>query len=524
MLIKVFLIFIIHSALSFVIPKFGNKIKFSKQLFSTPKEMLDYSLSNIAGLNDPGSETYIANAGLLYLSLNDHEKALEMFEASVALNPQRDSSWFNLAQLLEAGLVKDTCDRDNDILHAYSMAIAATDSRSVASASYNNAFALLLSTGRGEEAAQWADRALQSLPDDHRAWFNAGIIMRETENLEWAVSCFTKAREYASDSGSVALALNNLGDAYSRQGQWTHAVQAFIGATEADPHDAESFYNAALVLRDHLNDYTKAEEYLKKCVAVKPDHSQAAFQLAALTKTEIESVKSLTAPPQYIVELFDHYAEAGYDSHMLNELQYRGHELVVQGALTARADLVDDDMVLVDLGCGTGLVGEALRARGVLGKLIGCDLSSLMIQTASKRLYERKKMGGINKVTSKVYERVDAADCEIFLRNLKKGSIDAILAGDVLCYYGDLTNIFNAVYEALGIGGLFSFTVELKDEEEIGKKDGFALQMSARFAHVNKAIVTASEKAGFIIWSRQDVQLRLQGGTPVRGGLYVVKK
>jgi len=70
-----------------------------------------------------------------------------------------------------------------------------------------------------------------------------------------------------------------------------------------------------------------------------------------------------------------------------------------------------------------------------------------------------------------VYEHVEVSDCEAFVRSLARGSITAALAGDVLCYYGDLGPLLGAVSDALVPGGLFAFTVEAFTSSEEDKEE-----------------------------------------------------
>ena len=93
----------------------------------------------------------------------------------------------------------------------------------------------------------------------------------------------------------------------------------------------------------------------------------------------------------------------------------------------------------VDLGCGTGLAGAALRGR-CHGRLLGCDLSAMMVAEA------RKKVG--------VYDGLEACDCVAFLRRrVEPGSADLLFAADVLIYLRDLSDLFAAAALALEPGG-----------------------------------------------------------------------
>ena len=76
--------------------------------------------------------------------------------------------------------------------------------------------------------------------------------------------------------------------------------------------------------------------------------------------------------------LFDEYA-ATFEDSLVRKLGYTVPAQIE--AMLARDHAAEDGSVsrhlAVDLGCGTGLAGAALRSR-CHGRLLGCDLSGLM--------------------------------------------------------------------------------------------------------------------------------------------------
>ena len=60
------------------------------------------------------------------------------------------------------------------------------------------------------------------------------------------------------------------------------------------------------------------------------------------------------------------------------------HELQRDGAAADAASSTISHTLAVDLGCGTGLAGAAMRPF-CQGKLLGCDLSSGMLRLAKKK-------------------------------------------------------------------------------------------------------------------------------------------
>jgi predicted TPR repeat methyltransferase len=187
-------------------------------------------------------------------------------------------------------------------------------------------------------------------------------------------------------------------------------------------------------------------------------------------------------PPQYLVELFDRYADR-FDEHLVRKLNYRGPELLrdavftimsrrdpanAHGACTVGsieethgASTVDVPALnVIDLGCGTGLCG--LLFRPVASHLVGVDLSPRMIEKSRQR---------------NVYDELAQADVVKAL-TARPAAADIILAADVFIYIGDLEAVFRAAAGALRPGGLLAFTIEVIADAA----GGFVLRPTRRYA------------------------------------------
>ena len=148
-------------------------------------------------------------------------------------------------------------------------------------------------------------------------------------------------------------------------------------------------------------------------------------------------------------------------------LGYRAPALIGQ-ALSAAAPGRRFDLAL-DIGCGTGLMGLALRAR--VGHLTGVDLAPAMIAKAQER---------------GAYDALIVGDATALL-TLGSPAFDLVVAADLLAYIGDLVPLFDAVAAALTVDGVLAFSLETVDGE------GFALGGSMRFAH-SRAYVEATAR------------------------------
>ena len=194
--------------------------------------------------------------------------------------------------------------------------------------------------------------------------------------------------------------------------------------------------------------------------------------------------------------LFDEYA-ATFEDSLVRKL---GYTVPAQIEATLTRDHAGEDgsvsrHLAVDLGCGTGLVGAALRSR-CRGRLVGCDLSSGMVAEARKK--------------QDVFDALEASDCVAFLRRrIECGSADLIAAADVLIYLRDLSDLFAAAAAALRPGGLFVFSTELATDGECGgvppHGKGWVERDSERIAHSEEYLRCVVGASGLLLRSMQAI-------------------
>ena len=196
----------------------------------------------------------------------------------------------------------------------------------------------------------------------------------------------------------------------------------------------------------------------------------------------------------YIRALFDDYADR-FDQHLREGLHYSGPETIM-AALEHVAPKARFPRIL-DLGCGTGLMGEAIRPRA--DWLGGCDLSPAMVARAEAK---------------GVYDWLSA--CSL-LEALHQHKADLILAADVFVYIGDLAPIFAACAASLPHRGLFAFTVQ-KGEAAISLGDDL------RYAHSAQHITDWALASGLTIAHMADCTTRHDRGKPVPGLVCILRQ
>ena len=129
--------------------------------------------------------------------------------------------------------------------------------------------------------------------------------------------------------------------------------------------------------REKLGDLDAAAQAFRMSLVADPADAQgAAARLALMGRGETPGA----LPQAYVARLFDDYAWR-FDKHLIKNLGYRAPALIAE-ALSAVAPGRRFASGL-DLGCGTGLMGAALRER--VDRLAGVDLSAAMITKARER-------------------------------------------------------------------------------------------------------------------------------------------
>jgi len=207
-------------------------------------------------------------------------------------------------------------------------------------------------------------------------------------------------------------------------------------------------------------------------------------------------------PQGYVQALFDQYAPR-FESALVDDLGYRGPELLFRAVLSVRAAARKPAFFkrAIDLGCGTGLAATAFAKE--VDHFIGIDLSPRMI--------ERARSTGF-------YAEIEVADMVQGLRTKPDASADLILAADAIVYVADLTAVLTEAKGVLAAGGLLAFTTETH------RGEGVIIGEGLRYAQAPAYVRASVEAAGLKLSLLEDRSARNEDNIPVPGLVAVASK
>ena len=209
-----------------------------------------------------GDDPKILNiAAQIFLQAENYEKAAEILEKVVAIQPDNMDALFNLA------IAYRQLGKGDKALNLPKEADA-----------YEGLAITLLNVGNSEEGIETYKKALELDPSKAQSYFNVGGALMNADRVEEALEMFKKG--HAIDPEEINI-LQNLAIAHYRailahkEGASESAEKALAIAGD-DP----KILNIAAQIFLQAENYEKAAEILEKVVAIQPDNMDALFNLA----------------------------------------------------------------------------------------------------------------------------------------------------------------------------------------------------------------------------------------------------
>ena len=139
-----------------------------------------------------------------------------------------------------------------------------------------------------------------------------------------------------------------------------------------------------------------------------------------------------TSDAREVADRYDEWAK-GYDDDLAS-WSYQA-PTVVSETIVSRHPQASS---VLDVGCGTGLVGRALRARGFAGQILGLDISHASLEIAQQ---------------CGAYDSVEQADLQQRLP-FEDDSVDAVVCVGVMTYLPEVEAVWREFARVVPPGGL----------------------------------------------------------------------
>lgn len=329
------------------------------------------------------------------------------------------------------------------------------------------------------------------MPDIH---YNLAIVLKAQGKLKEAAASYQRAILLKPD---YADAHNNLGNVWKTLGKRDKARACFERALRYKPGNADTHYSLGILCSD-FGDRDEAALHFHRCLDQDPDDSRGVRML--LARLGLADLPDRT-PQAQLLNLYD-VRSRFWDQ----ESSYFGHALVAEGLQdhTTRTNLD-----ILDIGCGTGLVGAHIRH--LAGKLDGVDVSGAMLEKARDK---------------KIYDRLDQADLTS-LMSARADSYDAIVGAATVIHFGSLHAVFQAAAACLRDNGLFVFTLFPSEESDadfsVASNDRLA--QSGCYTHSVHYVERLAAKNGFLTQALKNiVHEHDQNDNPIPGILVVLRR
>ena len=263
---------------------------------------------------------------------------------------------------------------------------------------------------------------------------------------------------------------------------WADAAEVMSSALELAPDWAAGWYQLGDYF-ESAGDAEAAASAWRKAIELEPSDP-----FGAGLKIDLQRAVPVaeTMPAAFVETLFDQYAPR-FEASLVGKLDYTGPDVIMRALTDVGLEHANS---VIDLGCGTGLMGQALRDR--CDWLGGYDVSQEMLKQASHK---------------GVYDFLGKQDlCELDVSDIR---YDLIVAADVFIYVGALERVIGWAANSLAPRGQLAFTVERGDAP-------LELRESRRFAHSEEYVLGVLRNAGFKYITLTDCVLRKDRGEDVK--------
>lgn len=409
----------------------------------------------LARQGDRHNPQILLQLGTVYLQRQDIDRAETCYREAIQLDTRLPLAYYNLGVVLQ---------KKKDLRGAQDAFESALAHRPAFPEALTNLANILVASGDDNRAAQCYQQAVAINPGLANAQHGLGLLHRRGNRRNPAMQCFEAAVRHNPEFVDAWL---DLAEAHYTGGDRGRAIAC---VDEALKHDA-------------------------------------ANESARFKRAQYSGEQPLEIPNEVVERIYAGMAGT-FDEHLVEHLGYRTPALLIEELKPWLQEFIacrGRAPVVLDLGCGTGLFGVAVRPYA--SHLFGVDLSAEMLAKAAERA---------------IYDGLAKSDVVAYLKASGGASdpIDLIAACDVLIYIGSLEKLFGCIAARLPSGGVFALSVESPRDMAVD----YRLESTGRYSHHPDYVLRLAASLDLEIFTRTESVIRTEGGAPIRGCLFVLKK
>ena len=350
-------------------------------------------------------------------------------------------------------------------------------------------------------------------PHNLTAVLNIADINADKHNFAEAEIFYKKAIEIDAQN---LHAHNNYANMLSNNKRLLEALEEYRAAVLIAPQTPEISYNLSLILKS-LEEYEQALDLMFHAYYLAPQNIDWCLNIAETiilfyNKAPQKACKICEnwyqkMPDNLVVK---HLWNALHNQNIEDEKEYNrllfdtfadNYEQTLKNINYKTADYIADlcksvSGNILDLGCGTGLIGAKICSEN--NHITGVDISPNMLNVAKSK---------------NCYKELICDDIIHYLQQ-QSSSYSLIIAADVFCYFGALDIIIELCKNSSLI-----FSVEIDESAE-----NYLLQPNGRYKHNPQYIRQLLHNSGFVTITEYPLILRQENGKDVSGMIFYAKK
>lgn len=279
----------------------------------------------------------------------------------------------------------------------------------------------------------------------------------------------------------------DLGCDFAEQGKWKDALFRFRVAIYLQPNFAQAHYNLGCC-QLRLGQRAQARQSFLTTLKLQPNHADAVYMLSSVDPNSIPAERRPQRMPINLVQPFFTTMAPQYDAVELGN-NYQGGRV----AFDALKPLLEKtrDLMIVDLGCGTGIASRPWRP--VAKEIVGVEFNPAMANVAR-----------LTKIADvPLLDRVLEEDIAEGQTTAPLADADIVLLVNSAQFLGNLQPIFTTLANRMKKGALFAVTIE-----PFSAPAGYGVNVeTGRFGHHPEYIKLTAKNAGLEL--KQDTRVQL---------------